>query len=150
MVIYEERAGQGCVAAEVCVCPPLVGHQMAKPEVISLLEQGEEPWSTEQLYSPPGTGTGESSPVVGKAPLSQARLARVVGRGREGCACSETVPLPRSCIPCWTFLLLLIQSKDAHPFNMPAVSLLGIPSPDASHSLCCPFLKDEFSFVYLL
>ena len=74
MVIYEERAGQGCVAAEVCVCPPLVGHQMAKPEVISLLEQGEEPWSTEQLYSPPGTCPGESGPGVGEAALIQAPL----------------------------------------------------------------------------
>ncbi|XP_032470801.1 zinc finger protein 606 isoform X4 [Phocoena sinus] len=40
-----------------------VGNKIAKPEVISLLEQGEEPWSVEQAYPPQGT-----CPEVGSRP----------------------------------------------------------------------------------
>lgn len=53
------------MALQVCVFPPHVGNKIAKPEVISLLEQGEEPWSVEQAYPPQGTCPGESRPQVG-------------------------------------------------------------------------------------
>ncbi|XP_019294160.1 zinc finger protein 606 isoform X5 [Panthera pardus] len=41
-----------------------VGNQIAKPEVISLLEQGEEPWSVEQAY-PQSTCPGSLDQKLG-------------------------------------------------------------------------------------
>ncbi|XP_059733277.1 zinc finger protein 606 isoform X9 [Bos taurus] len=39
-----------------------VGNQITKPEVISLLEQGEEPWSMEPAYPLQGTCPGSALP----------------------------------------------------------------------------------------
>ncbi|XP_051063028.1 zinc finger protein 606 [Phodopus roborovskii] len=47
-----------------------VGNQIAKPEVISLLEQGEEPWSMEQAY-PQSTCPGSRQLQTPTAPIGQ-------------------------------------------------------------------------------
>lgn len=53
------------MTTQVHVFPLHVGNQITKPEVISLLEQGEEPWSMEPAYPLQGTCPGESRPQVG-------------------------------------------------------------------------------------
>ncbi|KAF5929471.1 hypothetical protein HPG69_007221 [Diceros bicornis minor] len=94
-----------------------VGNQIAKPEVISLLEQGEEPWSVEQAY-PQSTCPGESRPQlrVRNFPPSPPCLRNGL-RPKGVTILRDLHSSSESFIPCVTFLLLLIQSIDAHPIN---------------------------------
>lgn len=64
-VTRQEGRGKGSFPGYTSLCYSLcIGKQIAKPEVISLLEQGEEPWLVEHLY-PQSTCPGESGPQVG-------------------------------------------------------------------------------------
>lgn len=89
---------------QVCVFLLHVGNQITKPEVISLLEQGEEPWSMEPAYPLQGTCPGESRPQVGERNLPPSLLFE-----KRAEAMRRSLPqiasqfLPRSFIPCTIF-----------------------------------------------
>lgn len=108
--------------------PPCIGNHIAKPEVISLLEQGEDPWSVEQAY-PQSTCPGEGRPRLGARnfPLSLPCLRNGL---RPRSYLPQTVMILQGALShLLTFLQLLIQSKDGHLINKVTVLMSCIFFP---------------------
>lgn len=133
------------MTTQVHVFPLHVGNQITKPEVISLLEQGEEPWSMEPAYPLQGTCPGESRPQVGVRNLPPSPTFWEKGWGHEEFTSSESITVPSKKLhPLYYF-----QSKNAHLLNKVAIFvscsfppylsyyLLSLLSKKTSHSVTC-------------